>query len=293
MQILCTRSRSLVRQFDAILLSDGLDSFWKPGEHPGTFVLDVPASEAERIATEIGEVLLEDLQRAALNEPTVAARGPLLLQPAFASGVVLASLMLVFYWFAGGSHSGSTFQTMGRMVPSLIAEGDWWRLVTAGFLHGDLKHVTGNALFLVVFGWAASERLGSGTMLLSFVLTSAFGMGWSAWWEPGISSVGASAGVFGLLGLSAGDGVAKTYSVAAWKPRIKAFGAPVMLLAFTAFNPESNVRAHVAGFVAGLALGWVFRQLSRRSDAMQVLKACVALVTVVIAWYSALGAMLG
>ena len=287
MQILCTRSPSLIRQFDAILLSDGLDSYWQPGEIPGTFVLDVPASEAERIALDIGEVLLEDLRRRELEPPPMKS-GPLLLQPAFAAGMVLAGLMITFYWFAGGSHSGSTFQAMGRMVPRLIADGDWWRLITAGLLHGDLAHLSGNALFLLVFGWAAAERVGSGTMLVTFVVTSALGMTWSAWLEPAISSVGASAGVFGLLGLSAGDGVTKSYAVAAWKPRIRAFGAPVMLLAFTAFDPESNVRAHVAGFAAGLVLGALLKRRGAESNIVQVLAGTAALACVSAAWYTAL-----
>ncbi|MEC9465601.1 MAG: rhomboid family intramembrane serine protease [Myxococcota bacterium] len=287
MQILCTRSRGLIRQFDAILLADGLDSYWQPGELPGTFVLDVPASEAERIALEIGEVLLEDLRKKAL-EPPPMPQGPLFLQPAFTGGFMLAALMIVFYWFAGGSQSGTALQATGRMVPRLIADGDWWRLVTAGFLHGDLAHISGNAGFLLVFGWAAAERVGAGMMLLSFVVTSACGMAWSALLEPGISSVGASAGVFGLLGLSAGDGVTKGYLEAAWKPRIRAFGAPVMLLAFTAFDPESNVRAHVAGFVAGLLFGALLRRRGAENPAAQFLAGAAFLVGVALAWQAAL-----
>ena len=100
--------------------------------------------------------------------------------------------------------------------------------------------------------------------------------------------MGASAGVFGLLGLSAGDGVTKTYAVAAWKPRMRAFGAPVMLLAFTAFDPESNVRAHVAGFAAGLVLGALLKRRGAESNIVQVLAGTAALACVSAAWYTAL-----
>ena len=87
------------------------------------------------------------------------------------------------------------------MFGAAVASGEWWRLLTAPFLHAGLWHVGLNMLALWVLGGVVEPLLGRwrfvgvylvsalGGTVTSYVLTG-----------PGVISVGASGAVFGLLG---------------------------------------------------------------------------------------------
>src|SRR5690349_17074684 len=42
---------------------------------------------------------------------------------------------------------------LGAKIPSLVSHGEWWRLVTANFLHGSPMHLFANMLGLLLLGW--------------------------------------------------------------------------------------------------------------------------------------------
>lgn len=268
-------------------MSEEIDGRWVRADNVGWWILDVPASDVERAAVVIGEVLQEDyLKREARKSLPSFDETMLALRPAFSFGACLALAMLVFFYFSGPYIQAGELYRRGVMNPTLIEQGQWWRLVTAATLHADMKHLLGNALFLWLLGWASAERLGAGASLFGFVVTAIFGFIVSALMEPQILSVGASGGLFGLLGLSGGHGLRLPKSVLVQAPRLRTFGAAASLLAFTAFNPESNVRAHVAGFVSGIVVGYL---LAKRKDSeiLQSGLACLSLLCVLVAWWQA------
>jgi membrane associated rhomboid family serine protease len=67
---------------------------------------------------------------------------------------------------------------------------------------------------------------------------------------------------------------------------MRTFGAAFSLLAFTAFDPESNVRAHVAGFVSGVVVGYLLSG-RKNSDIIQTGLSCLAGLIVLVAWWQA------
>ena len=287
MDFLNTRSTTFQKLCEGILVSERIDGRWARAEKQGWWTLDVPASDVERAAVVIGEVLQEDyLKREARKQRPSFDETMSALRPAFTLGAFLALVMMVFFYFSGPYVQSSELYRHGVMSPQLISEGQWWRLVTAATLHADMKHLLGNALFLWLLGWAGAERLGPGSTLFGFVITAVFGFVVSAVMEPNILSIGASGGLFGLLGLSGGHGLRLPQTILERAPRMRTFGAAFSLLAFTAFDPESNVRAHVAGFVSGVAVGYV---LSGRkdSDLLQTGLACLAGLIVLVAWWQA------
>src|ERR1035437_3996844 len=87
-----------------------------------------------------------------------------------------------------------------------LANGEWWRLVTAGFLHGGLLHILMNSWVLFDLGAQVEEVYGANRLLVFYFLSTASGFLASAWWSP-VLSVGASAGVFGLIGAMIALGV--------------------------------------------------------------------------------------
>jgi len=80
-----------------------------------------------------------------------------------------------------------------------LVQGEYWRLVTAGFLHGGILHILMNSWVLFDLGAQVEELYGSSRMLVIYFLSTVGGFYASAVWSVAVS-VGASAGLFGLVG---------------------------------------------------------------------------------------------
>ena len=81
-----------------------------------------------------------------------------------------------------------------------IADGEYWRLVTAGFLHAGFFHLLFNMLSLYILGGLlepAVGRLRFGLIYFVSLLAGSFG---ALLLEPTSPTVGASGAIFGLMG---------------------------------------------------------------------------------------------
>jgi membrane associated rhomboid family serine protease len=94
----------------------------------------------------------------------------------------------------------STVFENGALYGPLVAEGEFWRLVTAGFLHIGPIHVLFNLLMLYWFGTPLETLLGRGRFLAIFGISILAGSAGALLLSPLDVTVGASAGVFGILG---------------------------------------------------------------------------------------------
>ena len=100
-----------------------------------------------------------------------------------------------------------TLVEFGAKYAPLIAMGQWWRLVTAGFLHGGLLHILMNCWVLFDLGAQVEDIYGASRMWVIYLVSSVFGFYVSMVWNPAAPSVGASAALFGLIGAMIALGV--------------------------------------------------------------------------------------
>jgi rhomboid protease GluP len=101
---------------------------------------------------------------------------------------------------------GHTLVEFGAKIREGLQIGQWWRLVTAGFLHGGIIHILMNSWVLFDLGAQVEEVYGAARMLVIYFVATVFGFYLSAVWSASLS-VGASAGIFGLLGAMIALGV--------------------------------------------------------------------------------------
>jgi membrane associated rhomboid family serine protease/tetratricopeptide (TPR) repeat protein len=87
---------------------------------------------------------------------------------------------------------------LGAKVPSLVADGDYWRLVTASFLHGSWSHLAWNMVALLALGCLLERVIGPSKLLALYVLSCIAGTAASFLFTPDVS-LGASTGVMGLM----------------------------------------------------------------------------------------------
>jgi membrane associated rhomboid family serine protease len=150
------------------------------------------------------------------------------------------------WWSAGAAQAG------------LIADGEWWRTLTALGLHADLEHLASNLAFGSFLGLLLVQLLGPGLAWLAILLGGALGNALNALLQPTAhTAVGASTAIFAALGILATLAwrrrlVLWTRGLRRWLP----LAAGVMLLAYLGFGGErTDIGGHVAGFAAGTALG--------------------------------------
>ena len=101
---------------------------------------------------------------------------------------------------AGGSFSGSSLLNDGAVSRPTIADGELWRLLSAGFLHAGIGHLLFNMFSLYILGTMLEPAVGRARFAVIYfvsVLAGSFGV---VVLEATAPSVGASGGVFGLMG---------------------------------------------------------------------------------------------
>ncbi len=88
----------------------------------------------------------------------------------------------------------------GALFGPLVADGEWYRLVTAGFLHANFIHVGFNMLILWWFGRGVEGYLGSLRYLGVYFVSMLAGAAGALLIAPDTPTIGASGAVFGILG---------------------------------------------------------------------------------------------
>jgi len=164
-------------------------------------------------------------------------------------GLYLVSTLYSMRAGGGGGFSGidgATLFAFGAKFGAAIAAGQWWRLVTAGFLHGGLLHILMNSWVLFDLAPQVEEMFGASRMWVIYFVSSVGGFYLSNLWNPRSLSVGASAALCGLIGAMIALGV--THHSAAMGAAIRStyMRWAIYILIFS-FLPGVDMAAHIGG----------------------------------------------
>jgi membrane associated rhomboid family serine protease len=160
-----------------------------------------------------------------------------------------------------------------------VANGDWYRLITAAFLHVQVWHLFVNMLALWFLGPPLEALLGRLRFLGLYLVCAVAGCAASyAFIPPAQSSLGASGAVFGLFGALLVIGRKLRYDIR----QLLAVLALNLAIGFI-FAANIDWRAHLGGLAAGVLLGLAFAHApqSRRTLVPAIAFAAVLLVVVV------------
>src|SRR3989454_763595 len=118
--------------------------------------------------------------------------------------VTLATIAVLVVVFmaevaAGALASRRGIVAAGALVREGVAAGEYWRLLSATFLHGSVDHLVGNAIALYILGMVCEHAFGHGQFVILYVTSALAGSLVSLLTSPG-PSVGASGAIFGLQG---------------------------------------------------------------------------------------------
>jgi rhomboid protease GluP len=142
----------------------------------------------------------------------------------------------------------------GAKEPSFIAAGQWWRLITAGFLHGGILHILMNSWVIFDLGTTVEEVYGTARYLVIYFVSTVAGFLASSWWSPALS-VGASAALFGLIGAMIAVGMRSSSPLAsalrAHYMQWAIWGVVIGLLPGLRVDNAAHLGGLAAGFVVG------------------------------------------
>lgn len=151
-----------------------------------------------------------------------------------------------------GSGAVAEVGPLGFVVhPIGVAYGEWWRIITGGFLHAGILHLGMNMLLLFMLGSQLEPLLGRARFLSLYIACLVAGSFGVLLVSPNSATVGASGAVFGLMG--AAVVAQRRAGIDIWRNGIGGLVAINLLLTFAV--PGISAGAHVGGLVAGIAVG--------------------------------------
>jgi rhomboid protease GluP len=179
-----------------------------------------------------------------------------------------------------GGISGRVMVRLGAKAPYILM-GQWWRLVTAIFLHAGLLHIGLNLWVLVDLGPEVESLFGSAKFTVMYLVTGVMGFLLSFWWQPFGISIGASGALMGLIGILIGasfhhGSLGKDYRRMLWRWVIY-----ILIFGLLPFFAIDNA-AHIGGLATGLVLGYFVPQGEPATRAGENLWTTLAVISVLI-----------
>lgn len=191
---------------------------------------------------------------AKLQSPAAETNGPAVKRPVPVTWSLIGATVVA--WFVANSLRDYA-SPFGANLGMRTVSGDWWRLLTAIFVHERVFHLLGNLFFLWLFGKRMERILGAWTFLLFYLSCGLAGSLLSLAVHPEGGSYGASGAVMGLAGgLIVAYGLrARTLSRWQWAKLAMLVLSVVWSLNSSHLEPNIDNPGHIGGLVAGLSLG--------------------------------------
>ncbi|MCH0566825.1 MULTISPECIES: rhomboid family intramembrane serine protease [unclassified Streptomyces] len=216
--------------------------------------------------------------------PRTLAGGTVTEDPRLVTKIILGVCLAAFLaQMAVGDRFTERFELLGRAyVPLLgslegIAEGQWYRLLTAMFLHGSYIHILFNMLSLWWLGGPLEAALGRARFVALYFVSGLAGSALTYLLAaPNQPSLGASGAIFGLFGATAVLLRRLDYDM---RPVIALL---VINLIFTFSWANIAWQAHIGGLVAGVIVGYAMVHAPRERRSLVQYGTCAVVLAAVV-----------
>ena len=139
-----------------------------------------------------------------------------------------------------------------------VANGGWWRLITAAFLHANVIHIGFNMWVLWAIGWPVENYLGRARFLGLYFVAGLAGSAGALVLTPLAVTVGASGAIFGILG---------ALLIIEWQTTGRLAGNAmtwiVINLVLTFAIANISIGGHIGGLIGGILVTLAFANWGR------------------------------
>jgi membrane associated rhomboid family serine protease len=187
----------------------------------------------------------------------------------------------------GSGIGGSTLLTEGALSRAAIADGEYWRLITAGFLHAGFFHLLFNMFSLYILGTLLEPAIGRVRFALIYFVSLLAGSFGALLVEsnPTALTVGASGAIFGLM--SAAVIVMRNRGISPMESGLGLWIGLNLLLTFTI--PNISIGGHIGGLIGGALAALVLFDLR---DAVRVPQVAVNVICLALGVAAVAGSVL-
>ena len=226
-------------------------------------------------------------RRQSVRPPTVPRSATRVLAPRVTYALIAVNVAVYLITAAQGAglnSPGGSLYAKWILFGPYVDRGDWWRLVTAMFLHGFVLHIAFNMYALWAIGRPVELFLGPVRYLLLYFVSGLAGSAGALLWSPTQPVVGASGAIFGVLG---------AMMILEWQVTGRFAGQALTLIAFNlvlnfALNGVGgniSIGGHLGGVVGGVLCALAFASWgSRRASRVQLqIQGIVGLLAIVAA----------
>ena len=147
----------------------------------------------------------------------------------------------------GSGFGGSTLLQEGALLGPAVADGQYWRLLSAGFLHGGFFHLLFNMFSLYILGSMLEPAIGRLRFALIYFVSLLAGSFGALLVEPNSFTVGASGAIFGLM--AAAVIVMRNRGISPMESGLGLWIGLNLLLTFTI--PNISIGGHIGGLIGG------------------------------------------
>ncbi len=143
---------------------------------------------------------------------------------------------------------------LGSEFPQLVNQGQWWRLITAGFLHGGLLHIAMNSWSLFILVTEVEQFYGTARFVVAYVVSTFLGFYFA--YRVGTPALGASAAAFGMFGIMLAMGLRERANPLV--QAVRAHYAQWLVIGLVlSLAPGISLAAHLGGLLGGFIIGAV------------------------------------
>jgi rhomboid protease GluP len=231
--------------------------------------LSAPGRLLPPLVTAATEATLQRLERNVDARPVSILAPRRGVSPAVVTFIALNAGMFALEIAGGGSMNTDALHRLGALEPfAVLARGEYWRLLTALFLHFGSLHLLINCYALYVLGPPLERSLGSLRFASAYLLA---GLGssagvvalWQLQWTQADMLVGASGSVMGIVGAWAGY-LMRNHRAPGARRRLSSIALIVAIQsAFDLYTPQVSMGAHLCGLATGVFLGLVLTPAER------------------------------
>jgi membrane associated rhomboid family serine protease len=173
---------------------------------------------------------------------------------------------------------GALFGSINGFPKLGVAHGQWWRLVSSGFLHENLLHIGFNMYVLYILGQMLEPALGRFKFGLIYGVALLTGSLGALLVSPHVPTVGASGAVFGIMGAAAVEMRARQIPVMQ-----SGVGSLILINLVISFAvPGISWGGHIGGLIGGALVAFLLQEGQRRRMQALAIGACLLIAVAAV-----------
>jgi rhomboid protease GluP len=146
----------------------------------------------------------------------------------------------------------------GANFRSNVLQGEWWRLLSACFLHAGIFHILFNMWALFDIGFFLERMIGSWRFLFAYLIAGLAGSMNSIAWHFATPSVGASGAIFGMFGLFLALLTTNILEKGFRNAMLKSIAPMILFNLLIGTSAMIDNAGHIGGLLAGLMCGYLY-----------------------------------